>query len=29
VVAMKDLRKPLFVGVAGTLTWTWTNSPIL
>ena len=28
VVAMEDLRKPLFVGVAGTLTWTWTNSPI-
>jgi len=23
VVAMKDLRKQLFVGTAGTLTWTW------
>ena len=25
VVGMKDLRKRLFVGAAGTLTWTWTS----
>jgi hypothetical protein len=25
VVAMKDLRKRLFAGAAGSLTWTWTN----
>jgi len=25
VVAMKDLRKRLFAGAAGTLTWTWTS----